>query len=407
MIRQARTGGQQGLGAPAASAAAGRPARWVARLVGLFLAVLLVVGIGVGMAPAEPQAPVYSASEQVQLDAEGRYRALAADARAAAAADPALAGTLQAVADDLAAQADAVALPRSPAPSGSPAGPTPAASPTPASATPQAVDPSAASAPVGAAEVLHLLHDSALRSLRDAVGAAPGPARVLASAGAGQWRHAALLGAALDVDAALPSADALPAADLAAGTGLFAGADRDPAVPSAHASPGSEPGPGAPPGGVPADCDGTPQGPEADRQALLSAKTAEDRARFGYEVAAALLPDTPALLARSSVHGTAADAAADRLADLCVPPAPAPAGFVIGGDFRADPAAALRDLEQEHAGLYAGLIPAVGPDTRAWAVAAFNAAAQRSLDAGTPLGPFPGLQDAPEPSAPEDPADGE
>ncbi|MDQ0734215.1 DUF4439 domain-containing protein [Arthrobacter agilis] len=386
MIRRADAGGRQGRGGSTTSGVR-RIGRWASRLVGLFVVVLLVVGIGVGMTPSEPQVPVYSAAEQVQLDAEGRYRALAADAREAAAADPALAPALVAVADDLSAQAAAVALPRSPAaPESSPASPSPETSAT------DPAPPAPAPAPVDGRQVFDLLRDSALRSLRDAVEAEPGPARVLAAAGANQWRHTVLLGAALGIDTGLPSADALPAGDLAGGTGLFAG--------SASSGPDSTPpaavlaaGPGAGDGAVPGDCAGTPRGSEADRKALLGAKLAEDRARFGYEVAAALLPDPPALLARSTVHRAAADAAARRLADLCTPVTPAPAGFAIGPAFRTDPALALRELEQDHAALYADLIPAVGPDTRPWAVAAFNAAAQRSLDAGTGLGTFPALED--------------
>ena len=231
-----------------------------------------------------------------------------------------------------------------------------------------------------------LLRDSALRSLRDAGGAEPGPARVLASAGANQWRHAVVLGAALGEDPGLPPVEASPGADLTAG--------------SASGSPG---------GDVPADCDGTPLGPEADRQALLSARTAEEQARFGYEVAAALLPEAAPLLARSATHGAAADAAARRLAGLCTEVAPAPAGFAIDRAFRADPAAALRELEEDHVGLYAGLVATVGPDTRAWAVASYNAAVQRSIDAGTPLVTFPGLGAGPAASGqggPTEPADG-
>ncbi len=395
MIRRADAGGQQGHGGTAASAA-GRWALRAVRLVGLFLAVLLVVGVGVGMTPAEPQAPVHTAAEQAQLDAEGRYRALADDAREAAAADPALAGSLLSLADDLAAQADAVALPRPAASSSPSAAPGVPSAPPTGDPTGAASAPAAVPAPADAARVLGLLRDSALRSLGDAVVAEPGPARVLASAGAGQWRHAVLLGAALGADPGLPSADAVPIGDLAGSTGLFA---------AAAPAPAARPAPSAP--FVPDDCAGTPRGPEADRKALLGAKTAEDQARFGYEVAAALLPDPPALLARSSLHGAVADDAARRLAALCAPAAPAPAGFAIGPGFRADPAAALRELEREHAGLYAGLIPAVGPDTRAWAVGSFNAAAQRSLDAGTPLEAFPGLEDgAAGTPAPQEPADG-
>lgn len=265
--RQADTGREQGRDGTTASAA-GRWARAAARLVGLFLVVLLVVGVGVGVTPAEPQAPVYSAAERTQLDAEGRYRALAEDAREAAAADPALADALLAVAADLAAQAEAVALPRSTEP---PEGST-SSDPTSPNASPGATDssgstdasgssdasgpsdpsepsnpPVPAPPPADAAGVLALLRDSALRSLSDAVGAEPGPARVLASAGANQWRHAVLLGALLGADAGLPPADAVPPGDLVGSRGLFAAVAPAPATPVAPSAPDTGPsGPAVP-----------------------------------------------------------------------------------------------------------------------------------------------------------------
>ena len=404
-MMRGRAGGQQVWGGRAGSAAA-RVARWSATLIGLFLVVLLVAGIGTGLSTPEPEAPAYSASEQAQLDAEGRFRALAADARAAAAADPAHAERLAAVASDLDMQAAAVALPRSPAVTdatdagatpdagsstdSSPAGPADrpdsGASSTGAPSGPPAADPTAAA--VDGARVLALLRDSSLRSLRDARGAEPGAARVLAGSGVNQWRHAVLLGQALGADTGLPSADALPPADLAGGPGRFG----EPA-----AVPPSQPAAGGVGGveardGAPDECAGTPLGPDADRQALLNAKAAEDRARYGYEVAAALLPDAEGALARSAAHRAAGVAAAGLLVRLCAEPGPAPAGFSIAPAFRADPAGALRELEQDHARLYAGLISTVGPDVRAWAVASYNAAAQRSLDAGTPLEALPALQ---------------
>ncbi|MDN4612727.1 DUF4439 domain-containing protein [Arthrobacter burdickii] len=433
---RAETGGQRVRG----SRVAGRVLRWSAGLIGLFAVVLLMAGIvvGIGLRSAEPPAPVYSAGEQAQLDAEGRYRALAADARAAAALQPALEAALgerlAAVAADLDAQADAVSLPRSPAPApegtdagGASAGSTSAGSTsagTPIDPVPATGASSSAEVPVDGPRLLSMLRDSALRSLRDAVDAEPGPARVLASAGANQWRQAVLIGQALGTEPGLPAADTLSAADLTADeAGLVAPtgptsstgpapsggpagvpAPTSSADPAGANDPADAPAPnssGDPPGALtpassadaasPDDCAGTPLGTEADRQALQNAKRAEDEARYGYEVAAALVPDPAAALARSAVHQAAADAAARRLAELCVPVAPAPAGFAIAPAFRADPEAALRELEQDHAELYAGLVSAVGPDVRAWAVASYNAAVQRSLEAGTPLDAFPGL----------------
>ncbi|MCU1632303.1 MAG: hypothetical protein JWM61_955, partial [Micrococcaceae bacterium] len=111
------TGGQagrtQGRGARPASVAA-RASRAFLRLVGLFIVVLLVVGIGLNLRSPEPEEPVFSASQRAQLDAERRYRALADEARTVAAAGPASASYLTEIAEDLDAHADAVALPRSP-----------------------------------------------------------------------------------------------------------------------------------------------------------------------------------------------------------------------------------------------------------------------------------------------------
>ncbi|WP_189636330.1 DUF4439 domain-containing protein [Arthrobacter sp. NamB2] len=380
---------QQASGGRVASAA-GRAVRWSGRLIGLVIAVLLVVGIGVGVRSPEPQGRVYSASEQAQLDAEDRFRALAEDARAAAAVQPALADRLTAAASDLDVQADAVALPRSPTPA--PTAPSVESDETTANggtATGRTPSPSGdspgpgstpATPPVDGMLVLAMLRESALESLGDAVSAEPGAARVLASAGANQWWHASALGQVLGVSPDLPP--------LGESVGT-----------AAEDQPGASTPARAEDGTIAGECAGTPLGPDADRQALLAAKNAEDQARYGYEVAAALLEDRAGALARSAEHDAAADAAADRLAALCVPAAPAPAGFTISAAFRADPSRALRDLEQDHVALYAGLVSAVSPAVRPWAVTSLNAAVQRSIGAGAALEPLPGLDDGPEGTA--------
>lgn len=373
---------------------------------------LLVVGVGLGVRAPEPPARVYSVSEQAQLDAEHRYRS-AADRARTTAADPGLApaaaAELAAAAEDLDEQADAVALPRSPGPTaedgspprtspvpdGRPGGSGPAADPGAGTGTRTAGDAAASAAPADAPAVLAILRDSALLSLRDAARADPGPGRVLAAAGVNQWRHTLRLGQALGADPGLPAPGALSAVDLAAGTGPFADLPEQ--------TEPAEPLGGAP--AAPAECAGTAVGPEADRLALLGARTAEDQARYAYEVAAALLPEPARALDAASTHREAADAASDRLAALCVPADPTPAGYAIGPDFRADPLAATRAIEQEHAELYAGLIATVGPETRAWAVTSFSAAAQRSIEAGTPLEALPGLAGStPTSAATPDPA---
>ncbi len=423
VTKRRQTAGRQVRGWRATSAA-GRTVHWSARLIGLFVVMLLVVAIGVSVRSPEPVAPVYSASEQAQLNAEQRYRTLAdvvrattaggaaATAAAVAATDPTRTALLTAIAADLDAQADAVALPRPPVPAGGTTTDGATASGGPS-------DPAAAATPgkrgADPARVLTMLRESALRSLRDAVEAEPGPARVLAAAGANQWRHTVLLAEALGAESGLPPSDALPVGDLTAGAGLFA-EDAEPHGPqeppvggttddggsplpaedagdddSAADTPenAAAPGTGDP---APSECAGAPLGSEADRQALLTAKKAEDQARYGYEVAGALLPDPAGALALSAIHREAADVAADLLAGLCDPAAPAPVGIAISPAFRADPATATRELEQDHAELYAGLVSAAMSDVaRAWAVVSFSAAAQRSLDAGTPLETFPRL----------------
>ncbi|PPB49436.1 hypothetical protein C4K88_06980 [Arthrobacter pityocampae] len=402
--RQRAGGGRRG-------SRAGRLARRSLGLVGLFAVMLLVVGVGLAVRSPEPQERVYSVSEQAQLDAELRYRSAAGQARIAAAApalDPEAAAELAAAATDLDEQADAVALPRSPDPTAEP-GTDPATGAVGGagaqSPTGSTTGPSAAPTPADGPAVLTALRDSALRSLSDASRADPGPGRVLAAAGVNQWRHALRLGDTLGVDPGLPSPGALSAVDLAAGTGPFAD------LPTPDASTGAEPT-AAPPTGsappealpeAPAECAGTPLGPDADRQGLLHARTAEDEARYAYEVAAALLPEPARALESASVHRSAAEAVTDRLAALCVPEAPTATGYAIGPDFRADPVAATRAIEQAHTEFYAGLIATVGPDARAWAVVSFSAAAQRSLDAGTPLDALPGLATAPAPAPPPAP----
>lgn len=395
VINRAQAGGQQERGARLATAA-GTAIRWSAWLVGLFVVVLLAVGAWLLLGSAEPPARVYSPSEQAQLDAEGRYRGLAADARAAAAADPALAERLSAIASDLEEQAAAVSLPRSP--SRAPAGADAPTDPPPPASAAAAPAPSPTAAPADPVRLLAMLRDSSLRSLSDAVDAEPGPARVLASAGANQWRQAVLLGGVLGVGTELPAAEALTAEDLDPEQGASADPARSgtpasvPATSEGAASGDGASGPTTAGPATPEECAGTPLGPDADRQALLGATRAEEQARYGYEVAAALLPDPAPALALSATHGAAADTAAERLAALCEPAAPAPAGHAVGAAFRADPAAALRDLEQDHTEFYAGLVATVSTAERAWAVTSLNAAVQRSTEAGAPLAPLPGLQ---------------
>ncbi|THJ67736.1 DUF4439 domain-containing protein [Arthrobacter echini] len=331
------------------------PVRWMVRLAAGFVLVLVVLGLGMG-APGEPRS-VSSAAEQAQQDAEGRFRALAAQVRGAAVDDPSTADLLGALATDLDVQADAVALPW-PAADG--------AAPAAATGVPGG-SPPAGAAPADAQSVLVRLRDSAEQSLRDAVTAEPGPARVLAAAGANQWRHAVLLGEALDVDPGLPSVEAA----------VITGFDR---ISAPRSAPAGE------------DCTGTEQASDAERLALESARLAEEEARYGYEVAAALMGDPAPALARARLHGDLANAAARRLGALCVPVAAAPPAYAIDAAFRADPAAALRELEQDGAELYAGLVSTVGPGGRGWIVASFNAATQRSLAAGTPLDALPGLR---------------
>ncbi|MFC3298772.1 Uncharacterised protein [Arthrobacter agilis] len=418
-MERGRTVGGRGRGAlpptsprRAASRALRRSARWSVRILGLLIALLLVIGVGLGIRTPDAGTPVYTNSQQTQLDAEDRYRSLADAARSAATADAGLAAALTGIATDLEAQADAVALPgrsattTEPGDASGPArtgdgrsgtGPVTSGAPPGPSA---AADPAAPAVPT---QVLADLRTSALGSLRAALAADPGPARVLAAAGANQWRHALVLAAALGTDPGLPPADAVPVADLRDGRGIFAGipltSDQPGAAPPAPAGRPTAPsgrgqtlGTGDP---TPQECEGVPIGPAADRQALLDAKGAEDGARYGYEVAAALLPDRTGVLARAAAHEAAAEAAAEQLDDLCAPAPPARPGFALDPGFRADPGAALRDLEEAHAGLYGGLVPMISPDLRAWAVAAYNAAVQRSVDAGTPLSAFPALPDVP------------
>lgn len=328
---------------------------WLLRLAAGFVLVLILLTLGVGGGSPDGHRIVSSAAEQAQLDTEGRFRALAEQVRAATGSDSALSARLAPLAADLDVQADAVALPRRP---GGGTGSTSAVPPTTAAATPGS-----------AADLLPALRESALRSLRDAVTADPGPSRVLAAAGANQWRHAALLGEALDVEPGLPPPDAV----------VTAGET-----------------PAGPAEGQADACAGAPLGPEADRVALQSARSAEDQAAYGYEVAAGLLDDPAPALSRARLHAHLADAATARLAELCVSAPTAPPAYTIDAAFRADPAAALRVVEQDQAELYAGLLSTVGSGGRAWIVSSFNAAAQRSLADGTPLGALPGLStDAP------------
>ena len=387
------TGGEQGSDEPV-DAAFGRPLRWSLVVLAALVAVLVVTGIALDARSDGSAEPARSPAEQSQLDAEARFRSLAASARGVATTDPALAERLGSLAADLEAQADAVALPQVPGPEGPGQDSTPTSAGQPNAPSPTSsltgAPSTAAPAPPTAPDVLQLLSESTLASLLAAVDADPGPSRVLASAGVNQWRHTALLAGALGVEPPLPPAGTFPAADLSAGTGVFARVAASVPTTGQTGVPASTPeasGDGEPLG----ECSGTPLGSDADRRALATVRLAEEEARYAYEVAAARLPDQRGLLERSAAHAEAAAEAGHRLATLCVGAGPAAAGFALGAEFRENPSSALRGLEQEHLELYAGVVPSVSRDLRSWAIAALSTAVQRSAAMGIPVETFPGL----------------
>ncbi|MBG6217440.1 hypothetical protein IWX75_001895 [Arthrobacter sp. CAN_A6] len=383
---------------------------------------LLVAGLGLGVtAGKDPVGKDYTDTEQAQLEAVRRASALAAQARDLAAVVPetVLSARILQTADMLEQQAGALALP-------APAASAAAATSTPADGTGDGSadsttdgtgripaegdgDPARSRTPdatVGALEPPSVetftasLANCAQAGLQDAARMQPGPARLLATAAAGQWQYAAELSARTGVASGLPTLDqpagaAWPAADAdpqrddcANGRpddAETAGADVDPAEPAT-------PDTTATPATTATNSPATSATPTVAATTLVSAALrAELGAEYAYEVAAARLPDPAVALQLSGRHAEAAASAAVLLARLCGTVPPVPAAFHLDPVLLADPARGTAVLEQELSGMYGDLVGLSGGVTRAWAIAQLNAAVQRSHAADGLAEAFPGL----------------
>jgi hypothetical protein len=325
------------------------------RYAAVSLAALLVLSLGFALTPAGPPVPPAPPfSEQARAAAfedalELRAAGLELAARAADSGAGAATGRVVTL---LTIQARALLLPEDAAT----ASPTATAAPPPAAPEVTVTELAAALAASGSAR------------LEDAENADGGMARLLAGAGTAQL---------------------LAARDLAAAAGV-----PDPVAPVAAAGPASSTSATTPdPETAPASCPtAPPAGPDAGT-ALAAASTAEQEAVYGYQAALTRLSPAEAGPASEFLNrhqDLAADAEAySRL--YCGTPAPQQPGYVLGPDFLAAPAAGLAQLEAATLPAYGNVVALTNGPTRAWALAALQSAAARTLHWGGDPGPVPGL----------------
>ncbi|GAB3549167.1 hypothetical protein GCM10027404_14360 [Arthrobacter tumbae] len=326
--------------------------RRVVRTVVLLLVLLLVATIGLvigtGSPEAEPSAAELALSEgsdAAQILAE--TAAFLEDTAAPAGPDyAALARTLR---------LHSIAL----RPVGTATGTSPPAFPAAASSPP--ASPSASPAAPTPTDLLVGLTDSYTHAFEAAAVVDAGPARVLASAATAQWLQSRVLAESLGKE--LPP---IPVAEVAYDDG---GTSNCPPETTLKADIG---------------LDGA-------RTAVL----AEQRAAYAYEVVAARSPDPVDLLEQMAQHEGAAAVGSAILARYCVAePLPA-AAYALDESFLSDPAAALQELEESLAGLYADLVGVSAPGpAREWAMRQLAATAQHlSSSGGSDSGSsaFPGI----------------
>ena len=375
----------------------------LARVSLLVCLALVAAALGVALSPRPPQEPA-----EPPFSEQARSAALAETLRLRAAGEqlggaPAGTGTA-AVARTvslLTGQARGLLVPGRDepalAPAPGPATPSDAGSPSATAAPP------AAPLPASAAELATELAASASQRLADAAVADGGMARLLAAVGTAQLLEAAALAAAIGAPApalpgpaapavtgicAAPSASALP--EGAAGT---ASPSRSPA-PSGTASVAPSGAPAAAPSVAPSGDASGDASPAASLPGALAATVETEReAVYGYQVALTRIADDSAgqaseQLTRHEALVTGAEALSRQ---HCLEAPLRDAGYMIGPELLASPAAGLGALEASSLPVYGDLVAFSEGETRQWAISGLVGAARRTVLWGADAGILPGL----------------
>ena len=379
----------------------------LARVSLLLCLALVAVALGVALSPRPPQEPA-----EPHFSEQARSAALADTLRLRAAGErlgaaPAGNGTaaVSHTVSLLTGQARGLLVPGedepAPVPAAGPATPPEAGSRTASAAPP------AAPLPASAAELAAELADSASQRLADAALADGGMARLLAAVGTAQLLEAATLAAAVGAPVpalpdpaapavtglcAGPSASALP--EGAAGTASPASSP----VPSGTASAAATGGPSAVPSAVPSvapsgDAGGTVPPAASLPGALAAVVQTEREAVYGYQVALTRIADASAGQASEQLaRHEALVAGAEALGrQHCLAAPLREAGYTIGPELLASPAAGLGALEASSLPVYGDLVAFSAGETRLWAISGLLGAARRTVLWGADAGNLPGL----------------
>ncbi|WP_441871837.1 DUF4439 domain-containing protein [Pseudarthrobacter sp. TAF60_1] len=361
------------------------PRRSYFRYAVFALAGLLVLSLGFVLIPREPDAPAPPPfSEEARAAAFSdavRLRALAVaagDDAEAARQEPAAAAAQRAV-TLLTVQARALMLPNDPSIPVSSAG---------ASSSQIPSTPAQASPPSAAAELANALHTSGAQRLSDAEKADGGIARLLAGTGIAQVLAAEELAAATGT-----ALGALPGHTVS-GSGLPAPGLPSPAASAPPVSSSAVPSPAVSSAASPAaNCSAPAANGTADvASSLTSVARAELELVYAYQAALTRLPPgsvAPAsdfLTQHEDLRRDAGAAAGAHCASL----PPTPAGYALDAAFLADPAAELGVLEAGTLPAYGDLVALSAGADRAWALAALQSAARRTVYWGAATGPVAG-----------------
>lgn len=380
------------------------------RYVVLGLAALLVLSLGFALIPADPPVPAPPPfTEQARAAAfddamELRAAALQLGAGAGGgAASPSVQPAVDEIVSLLTFQARALLAPNTPT-NGAPTNAAPgngaaaeANSPTAPSAPPaRTATPSAA--PVMAVPGLAAaLAASGSKRLKDAETADGGMARLLAGAGTAQVLAARGLAAAAGAPDPSPAVPDIPLPEIPVrGTSTSPAPETSPAAGTpgtataqaacAAAASNTATAPSATAAAAAA-------GPAAPGRALAAVAAAEREAVYAYQAAVVRLPPDAAGPASDFLRGhrELAEDAEVLTRRACGHLPPQQPGYVLTPAFLADPATGLAQLEERTLALLGDAVAMTGGTSRAWALAALQAAAARAAHWGGDPGFLPGL----------------
>ncbi|WP_459792989.1 DUF4439 domain-containing protein [Arthrobacter sp. AD-310] len=378
------------------------------RYVVLGLAALLVLSLGFALIPADPPVPAPPPfTEQARAAAFDDAMELRAAARqlgagaGAGAASPSVQPAVDEIVSLLTFQARALLAPNTPT-SGAPTNAAPdngaaADSPT-APSTPPAQSATPSAAPIMAVpELAAALAASGSKRLKDAETADGGMARLLAGAGTAQVLAARGLAAAAGAPDPFPAVPDIPLPEIpvrgtstspAPETSPASGTTGTAAAQAACTAPASDTA--AAPSATAAAAAAGPAGPG---RVLAAVAAAEHEAVYAYQAAVVRLPPDAAGPASDFLRGhrELAEDAEVLTRRACGHLPPQQPGYVLTPAFLADPATGLARLEEGTLAVLGDAVAMTGGTSRAWALAALQAAAARAAHWGGDPGFLPGL----------------